>query len=133
MPLLTKNERRALTRSERIALRKERRALRIERRPTGDGLEVRPKALAALAATMILDMADDEISATEKMDTVLDELVEHADEYLKWTWLGPAGFFMELADGPALKALVRALIRPHVQRAYDELSASVQRIGKHHE
>jgi len=123
MSLLTKAERQSLDRPQRVDLRRTRRAQRTEARMAGDGVEIDDETLAGLAGSLVVDMALEAMPGPEKMDAVLDELVEHADEFLVWTWCGPAGFFLELIDGPALRALVRVLIRPHVQRVYERIQA----------
>lgn len=125
MGLLTKEERRTLDRGERRALRRkrraERKAERKARKAEVGGVRIDLDTLRREAATMMLDLADDDISGPEKMDEVLDELVEMADDLLVWTWAGPAAPFLELGDGPALRAMARLVLRPYVQRLYDEL------------
>ena len=127
MSLLTKAERQAMNREQRRALRKERRAERkAERQADGGwpkGLGLNLGKLRELATPLILDMAGDVVPGPEKMDEVLDELAEQADAFLVWTWAGPAAPLLELADGPALRALIGLAIRPHIQRLYDDLRA----------
>ena len=119
-PLLTKKERQSLSTRERQKLRDKRRK---ERKGERDGplFDLKLPALKARANDLINDLIEDAIPGIDKMDEVLDSLAEDADRFLVWHWAGPAGMLLELADGPALKALVRLFIRPHVQRMYDEL------------
>jgi hypothetical protein len=78
-------------------------------------------ALRNKAVELIMDLAGDTIPGPEKMDEVLDELADDADDFLKWTWIGAPGLLLEMVDGPALRALIRVAIRPHVEAAYRAL------------
>jgi len=120
-PLLTKKERESLNARERKKLRNKRRKDRKTERH-GPPFKLNMAALKARAGGLIHDLAEDAIPGREKMDEVLDSLAEDADSFLVWQWAGPVGVLFEMADGPALKALVRVFIRPHVQRMYDELA-----------
>ncbi len=127
MGLLTREERKTLSGPEKRALRKQRRTDRQPRRePVIDWKHLEREAKAA-----ILDMVLDELPGDEKMDEVLDGLAEDVDEWIKWDALagtGPIGavfaVFFEWADGLAIKGLIRALVRPSVQRWYDQMKAA---------
>ena len=82
MPLLSKEERQTLTPDEKRALRKERRAVRREER--GPILGIKWEKLEPLAETLILEIAGDLLPGEEKMQEVIDELAERADEFLEW-------------------------------------------------
>ena len=122
MALLTKKERQTLDRAERRELRTVRRAERARQR--GDGALINVGALRDLAVVMLLDRIDEDIPGPDRMDEVLDDLVELADLFLIWTWAGPVGPMFEAADGFVLQTIVRLLIRPHVQRLFDDLRAA---------
>ena len=123
-PLLTKEERKSLSKDERQDLRGVRRD---ERRAAGGGLppfvEVAIGKVEARAKEMILDLAHDVIPGRDKMGEVLDSLAVEADELLVWTFAGPVGAVLEAADGVVLTALVRLVLRPLVQRVYDRLES----------
>lgn len=120
-PLLTKDERKSLSKPERQALRKARREAR-DPLIKGDGIALILDRLKTEARELIIDAAEDAIPGEDKMDEVLSSLAASADQYLVWTWAGPvAGSALELLDGPAAQALVRIAIRPQVQKLYEEL------------
>jgi hypothetical protein len=109
-PLLTKEERQTLSRREKKLIRRARREARAaerDREPL-----VHWPILKAKATVLIMDLVDDAIPGPAKMEEVLDALADEATDYL--VWAGP------LAAPVVL--LVRELIRPVVQRVYDELA-----------
>ena len=121
MALLTRDERQSLTGPERKSLRKERRKARGARHE-GDGVWLDLKLLRRRARDLLMDYAGERMPGRDRMDEVLDQLVEEADEFLVWTWAGPvAGALLEVGDGPALRAIIRLFVRPHVQDLYDHL------------
>ncbi len=122
MPLLSKEERQTLTPDEKRARRKERRAERREER--GPFLGIKWEKLEPLAEELILDIAGDLLPGEAKMLEVIDELAEHADEFLQWQGL-PAvvSIALETVDGVFLRAIARGTMRPMVQKVYDKLKA----------
>lgn len=122
MPLLSKEERQTLTPDEKRALRKERRAERREER--GPFLGIKWEKLEPLAEDLILEIAGDMLPGEAKMLEVIDELAEHADEFLQWQGL-PAvvSIALETVDGVFLRAIARGTMRPMVQKVYDKLKA----------
>ena len=123
MALLTKKERKTLDREGRRALRQERRAALKDAREPGDGVSINTGRLEALAVEAILDFVGAEVPGPNRLDLVLDSLADDADEVLQWHWVGPAGLLLEAVDGLAIRALVRLVLRPRVQRVYDHLKA----------
>ena len=121
MGLLTREERQTLDRTDRRALRRERRQRRKDARPSGDGVKVNLARLRRQATVLILDYGP-EARTEQGIDEILDELVDYTDMILIWSWVGPAGLLLEMADGPAIAALVRALVRPHLMRVIKELN-----------
>tara|TARA_R100001509_G_C4875055_1_gene218263 strand:+ start:456 stop:854 length:399 start_codon:yes stop_codon:yes gene_type:complete len=122
MPLLSKEERQTLTPDEKRKLRKERRAVRREER--GPFLGIKMDKLEELAEPLILDIAGDLLPGEEKMLEVIDDLSEHADEFLTWTGLPTVvSLALEAVDGIFLRAIARGTLRPVVQRVYDRLKA----------
>lgn len=120
MALLTKEERKSLTKEERREIRKERRAERKENR--GPFLGIKWEKLEPLAEELILDIAGDLLPGQEKMEEVIDELAERADEFLNWHGLPLAiTLILETVDGVIIKAIARGTLRPMVQRVYDRL------------
>ena len=120
MALLTKEERKSLTKEERREIRKERRAERKENR--GPLLGIKWEKLEPLAEELILDIAGDLLPGQEKMEEVIDELAERADEFLNWHGLPLAiTLILETVDGVIIKAIARGTLRPMVQRVYDRL------------
>ena len=85
MALLSKEERQTLTPDEKRALRKERRAKRREER--GPVLGIKWEKLEPLAEELILEIAGDLLPGEEKMQEVIDELAEKADDFLEWKGL----------------------------------------------
>lgn len=139
MPLLTKSERQSLTRAERRELRQERREER-KSDPSKFHLDIDWKKVDEKATDLILDMAGMAMPPEEKMQRVIDELVDELDDFCQWQVLGTTigGIFggtigvlignlvaagLEQVDGIALKALASKLIMPQVQRVYDRLKA----------
>jgi hypothetical protein len=122
MPLLSKEERQTLTPDEKRALRKERRAVRREER--GPFLGIKMDKLEELAEPLILELAGDLLPGEEKMLEVIDDLSEHADEFLTWTGLPMVvSIALEAVDGIFLRAIARGTLRPVVQKVYDRLKA----------
>ena len=138
MTLLTKNERQSLTRGERVALRQQRRAERKASNPPK--FQIDWEKVDELATELILDMAATAMPTEEKMDAVLDELVEQIDDFCKWTGVsttvggifggsigvligGLAAAGLEQIDGIAIRAIADKFIEPQVQRVYDRLKA----------
>ncbi len=120
MPLLSKEERQTLTPAKKRELRKERRAVRREER--GPFLGIKMDKLEALAEPLILEIAGDLLPGEEKMLEVIDDLSEHADEFLSWQGLPTViALGLEAIDGVIIKAIARGTLRPVVQRVYDRL------------
>ena len=117
MALLTRDERKNLTKEEKKALRAQRRA---ERPKKGLRLNINWDGLLKSAESMILDWADEIIPGPEKMDEVCDQLASEADSYLSWGD-GVFGSIMEAIDGPIISALFSLLIRPSIQKLYDRM------------
>ena len=122
MALLSKEERQTLTPDEKRALRKERRAVRREER--GPILGIKWSKLEPLAETLILEIAGDLLPGEEKMQEVIDELAERADEFLSWSGLPMViAVALEAVDGVIIKAIARGTLRPMVQKVYEKLKA----------
>tara|TARA_R110000824_G_scaffold395907_1_gene597011 strand:- start:155 stop:547 length:393 start_codon:yes stop_codon:yes gene_type:complete len=122
MPLLSKEERQTLTPDEKRALRKERRAVRREER--GPILGIKWEKLEPLAETLILEIAGDLLPGEEKMQEVIDELAERADEFLEWKGLPMfISVALEAVDGIIIGAIARGTLRPMVQKVYEKLKA----------
>jgi hypothetical protein len=122
MPLLSKEERQTLTPDEKRALRKERRAVRREER--GPILGIKWEKLEPLAEDLILEIAGDLLPGEEKMQEVIDELAERADEFLSWSGLPMViAVALEAVDGVIIKAIARGTLRPMVQKVYEKLKA----------
>lgn len=120
MPLLTKEERKSLTKEERRELRKERRTER--RAERGPFLGITWEKLEPLAEELILDIAGDLLPGEEKMEEVIDELAERADEFLNWQGLPMAvTLILETVDGVIISAIARGTLRPMVQKVYERL------------
>ena len=120
MALLTKHERRNLDADERKALRAERRAARPKK---GINIKIDWDGLLDRAQTLILDLIGDDIPGPRKMDEVLASLSEEADDWLKWEKLGVVGLLLEAIDGPLISALFGALVKPQIQRLYEQMVA----------
>jgi hypothetical protein len=118
MSLLTKEERQSLNRDDRRALRRRRSRRSKDQRRVSLNIEW----LKDRAVELIKEQVSMRVPGPAKMDLVLEELADLADEYLIWNWAGVAGPILELVDGPVVRALVHLAIRPHVQAAYDELA-----------
>ena len=98
MPLLSKEERHTLTPDEKKALRKERREVRRENR--GPFLGIKWEKLEPIAEELILEIAGDILPGQQKMEEVIDELAERADEFLEWRGLPPViAMALETLDG----------------------------------
>lgn len=122
MALLSKHERDTLTPDEKRALRKERRAKRREER--GPILGIKWEKLEPLAEDLILEIAGDLLPGQEKMQEVIDELAEKADEFLEWKGLPlVVSVALEAIDGVFLRAIARGTLRPMVQKVYERLKA----------
>ena len=122
MPLLSKEERQTLTPDEKRALRKERRAKRREER--GPILGIKWSKLEPLAEDLILEIAGDLLPGEEKMQEVIDELADRADEFLEWKGLPlVVSVALEAIDGVFLRAIARGTLRPMVQKVYEKLKA----------
>lgn len=87
-------------------------------------LKLDPVAVKAKIVELILEAAPVVAPGDEKMGQVLDKLAAWADEQLKWKWLGPLGIAAEMADGPAIREGLDALLQLLVQFVYDELKAA---------
>jgi len=121
MGLLSKHERQNLSAEERRELRKKRRA---ERPKKGIRININWDGLRASAEDLILDMVKDEIPGPEKMDSVVEHISEGADDFLRWPdSLGIVAIALEAIDGPIIRALFGALVRPQVQKVYERLKA----------
>ncbi len=122
MPLLSKQERQTLTPDEKRAIRKERRATRREER--GPILGIKWEKLEPLAEDLILEIAGDLLPGEEKMQEVIDELAERADEFLEWKGLPMViSIALEAVDGVIIGAIARGTLRPMVQKVYEKLKA----------
>ncbi len=122
MALLSKDERDTLTPDEKRALRKERRAKRREER--GPVLGIKWEKLEPLAEDLILEIAGDLLPGQAKMQEVIDELAEKADEFLEWKGLPVVvSVALEAIDGVFLRAIARGTLRPMVQKVYERLKA----------
>ncbi len=122
MALLSPEERQTLTPDEKRALRKERRAKRREER--GPFLGIKWEKLEPIAEELILEIAGDLLPGEEKMEEVIDELAEQADEFLEWRGLPVVvSIALETIDGVFLRAIARGTMRPMVQKVYDKLKA----------
>jgi hypothetical protein len=121
MALLTKAERQSLTSDERRELRSRRRAEKASDRPLPAGVRVLFPKLRRRAAELVLEYVRESIPGESRMDEVIDELVDEADGFLVWSWAGPAGMLLEAVDGVALRAMVKVLIKPEVQKVYEGL------------
>ena len=122
MALLSKEERQTLTPDEKRALRKERRGVRREER--GPLLGIRWEKLEPIAEGLILEIAGDLLPGEEKMQEVIDELAERADEFLSWEGLPMfISIALEAVDGVIIKAIARGTLRPMVQTVYERLRA----------
>jgi len=122
MALLSKHERDTLTPDEKRALRKERRAQRREER--GPILGIKWEKLEPLAEDLILEIAGDLLPGQAKMQEVIDELAEKADEFLEWKGLPlVVSVALEAIDGVFLRAIARGTLRPMVQKVYERLKA----------
>jgi len=122
MALLSKEEKQTLAPDEKRALRKERRAVRREKR--GPFLGIKWEKLEPLAEDLILEIAGDVLPGQEKLEEVIDELAEKADEFLEWRGLPVVvSLALETIDGIFLKAIARGTMRPMVQKVYDKLKA----------
>jgi len=122
MPLLSKEERHTLTPDEKKALRKERREVRRENR--GPFLGIKWEKLEPIAESLILEVAGDILPGQQKMEEVIDELAEQADEFLEWRGLPPViAMALETLDGVIIGAIARGTMRPMVQKVYDRLKA----------
>ncbi len=135
--LLSKEERESLSRPERRALRRERREERrgesILAKLNIDWVKVDEKA-----TELILDMAGIAMPPEEKMQAVIDELIDQIDDFCRWEGVGTAigGFLggtvgalagaaaaqlLEQLDGKALEYIAGKFIEPKVQMVYDRL------------
>ncbi len=122
MPLLSKKERQTLTPDEKRALRKKRREKRREER--GPFLGIKWEKLEPLAEDLILEIAGDILPGEEKMNEVIDELAERADEFLEWRGLPlVVSLALETVDGIIISAIARGTMRPMVQKVYEKLKA----------
>lgn len=120
MALLTKQERRNLDADQRRALRAERRA---ERPKKGIKININWDGLLAKAQGMMLDLIADDIPGPEKMDEVLQMLADEADDFLTWNNLGVVGLALEAVDGPIIAAIFGGIVKPQMQKLYDEMVA----------
>jgi hypothetical protein len=138
MALLTKDERQSLTRDERRALRRERREDR--RDDVLAKLNIDWDLVDRMATELILDMAGIAMPPEEKMQAVIDELVEYLDDFCKWEGIGAtvggflggawgamagsmAATLLEQFDGKVLEAIAGRFIEPKVQMVYERLKA----------
>lgn len=120
MALLTKQERRNLDADERRALRAKRRA---ERPKKGIKININWDGLLQKAQGMMLDLIADDIPGPEKMDEVLQMLADEADDFLTWNNLGVVGLALEAVDGPIIAAIFGGIVKPQMQKLYDEMVA----------
>ena len=80
--------------------------------------------LEELAEPLILEIAGDLLPGEQKMLEVIDDLSEHADEFLTWSGLPTVvSLALEAVDGIFLRAIARGTLRPVVQKVYDRLKA----------
>jgi hypothetical protein len=129
MALLSKEEKQTLTPDEKRALRKERRAVRREER--GPFLGIKWERLEPIAEGLILEIAGDLLPGEEKMQEVIDELAERADEFLSWEGLPVVvSTILETIDGVFLRAIARGTLRPMVQKVYKRLKEEGKLGGK---
>lgn len=129
MALLSKEEKQTLTPDEKRALRKERRAVRREER--GPFLGIKWEKLEPIAEDLILEIAGDLLPGEEKMQEVIDELAERADEFLSWEGLPVVvALALEAIDGVFLRAIARGTLRPMVQKVYKRLKEEGKLGGK---
>lgn len=121
MPLLTRDERENLSKDEKKKIRKERRKVR--RKATAEKFRkiFQVKAFEELAKETIRDLADDVLPRDEELDEVLDELVDRIDEFMDFKGLGLVGSILEMIDGLIINVVVKELLRPQVERIYDDL------------
>ncbi len=120
MSLLTKQERRNLNADQRRALRAERRA---ERPKKGIKININWDGLLEKAQGMMLDLIADDVPGPEKMDEVLQMLADEADDFLTWNNLGVVGLALEAVDGPIIAAIFGGIVKPQMQKLYDEMVA----------
>ena len=120
MALLTKQERRNLNADQRRALRAERRA---ERPKKGIKININWDGLLEKAQGMMLDLIADDVPGPEKMDEVLQMLADEADDFLTWNNLGVVGLALEAVDGPIIAAIFGGIVKPQMQKLYDEMVA----------
>ena len=120
--LLSKEERQTLSKEERKALRAKRRAERREER--GPFLGIKLEVLEPLAEDLILEIVADAIPGEDKMQEVLDDLAERADEFLEWKGLPfVVSAALEAIDGIIIQAIARLVLQGPVQKVYDRLKA----------
>lgn len=121
MPLLTKEERETLSPEQRRALRKERR--KEKRKNRGPILGIKMDKVKELAENLILEIAEDVLPENEqKMDEVIEEFVDRADEFVTWEGVfPPIKTILEAVDGPIIKAVIMAFARPFLQSVFDKL------------
>ena len=122
MALLTREERRHLSKGERRALRKERRG---ERREDRD--QEKWGAALARAEDLLVELSG-ECTVDQALDEVVSILAEEADELLDWKWLANTGAVgmalavaLEAADGPVAAALLGWLVRKPLKRLWARL------------
>ena len=119
--LLTKEERQTLSKDEKKALRKERR----KERRKANAAKIREifkfGVFTEMAKEVIREIADDLLPRDEALDEVLDEMVDRIDEFIDFRPLGLVGAVLEIVDGIVIKFLVKELLRPQIERIYDEL------------
>lgn len=121
MALLTKEERKNLDPEQRRELRRQRRAARPKK---GFRININWDGLRKEAEALIVDLVGDEISGPEKMDEVLETLAQRADDWCDWPdSMGAIAVFFEAIDGPVVRALFGALVRPQIQKIYDGMKA----------
>jgi len=119
--LLTKEERESLSKDEKKALRKERRKARRKANAAKIKEIFKVEVFGNLAKEIIREIADDLLPRDEALDEVLDELIERIDDFLDFRPLGLVGAVLEIIDGIVIKFVVKELLRPQVERIYDEL------------
>lgn len=121
MPLLTRDERENLSKDEKKKIRKERRKVR--RKATAEKFRkiFKSKVFEELAIETIRDLADEVLPRDEELDEVLDELVDRIDEFMDFRGLGLVGSILEMIDGLIINVVVKELLRPQVERIYDDL------------